>query len=59
MKPASKPAQVKLREQIRVTHITQDRPMENYEVHCGWCGEDFEVSLYPDYCVVCGRGLSQ
>ena len=28
-----------------------------YEVTCGSCKEEFEVSIYPLYCVQCGEKL--
>jgi ribosomal protein S27E len=29
----------------------------NYDVTCGKCGEEFTVSMYPEYCVACGAEL--
>jgi rRNA maturation endonuclease Nob1 len=29
-----------------------------YEVICGHCGEEFEVSVFPEYCVLCGKELT-
>lgn len=26
-----------------------------YEVACGPCGEEYEVSICPDYCAACGE----
>jgi hypothetical protein len=30
-----------------------------YEVICPYCKEEFEVSVYPDYCVLCGEKLER
>ena len=34
--------------------IVQAGPMRDYQVHCCHCGEDFAVSIHPDYCISCG-----
>lgn len=31
----------------------------SYEVECPHCKEEFEVSLYPEHCVVCGEKLEK
>jgi rRNA maturation endonuclease Nob1 len=31
----------------------------SYEVECPHCGEEFEVSLWPEYCSVCGEKLEK
>jgi len=40
------------------TTVETTGPMQDYEVHCGHCGNDFSVSMYPQYCVECGEELS-
>ena len=30
-----------------------------YEVNCPHCKEEFEVSVYPTYCVLCGKQLEE
>jgi len=41
----------------KIEAVSPVNPLAGYEVVCQHCKQDFEVSLYPTYCVACGGEL--
>ena len=41
----------------KIERLSEVDPLLGYSVECGQCKDEFNVTMYPTYCVGCGEEL--